>query len=373
MDVLKRFGDIAQNPHDYAATWKRQYGRKVFGHFCSYTPEELINAAGVLPFRIFGSGAPISLADAHLQAYSCSLVRSSLNDALAGKLDFLDGTVFPHTCDSIQRLSDVWRLNVQFDVHLDVLLPVKLNTESAREYMADVLLKFKKDLERSIQSKITPDELMRSAETYNRIRTSLKSIYEMRRHDSGLLSGQDLLNILKAAMVMDREELVQSLDTLVKGLGQTISKKKDENRKRIILAGGICNIPEIYSVIEDAGGSIVWDDLCTGSRYFDGTIDLYGDIIGSIAERYIDRIHCPAKHAGLYRRGGHLVRLAREMQANGIIFIHLKFCDPHAFDYPYLKEQLDKENIPSMLFEIEEQIPSARHFKTRSEAFLEML
>ena len=51
-------------------------------------------------------------ADAHLQAYSCSLVRGALEDALAGRLDFLDGAmVFPHTCDSIQRLSDIWRMN----------------------------------------------------------------------------------------------------------------------------------------------------------------------------------------------------------------------------------------------------------------------
>ena len=56
-----------------------------------------------------------------------------------------------------------------------------------------------------------------------------------------------------------------------------------------------------------------------------------------------------------------------------MIFLFLKFCDPHSFDYPYIKEMLDKEGIPSMLFEIEDQLPSEGQFKTRCEAFIEML
>ena len=37
-----------------------------------------------------------------------------------------------------------------------------------------------------------------------------------------------------------------------------------------------------------------------------------------------------------------------------MIFILLKFCDPHAFDYPYIKALLDSAGIPSLLFEVEE-------------------
>ena len=74
-----------------------------------------------------------------MQAYSCSLVRGALEETLAGRLEFLDGVVFPHTCDSIQRLSDIWRMNVKECFHLDVVGPVKLDTDSARDYMAAVL------------------------------------------------------------------------------------------------------------------------------------------------------------------------------------------------------------------------------------------
>ena len=131
MQILKQFHDIAGDPIGYARNWKAETQSRIVGYFCSYAPEEIIWAAGALPYRILGAGGTISRADGHLQAYSCSLVRGALDDALTGKLDFLDGTVFPHTCDSIQRLSDIWRLNAGLDFHLDLVLPVKLNTKSA--------------------------------------------------------------------------------------------------------------------------------------------------------------------------------------------------------------------------------------------------
>ncbi|MEE8480007.1 MAG: 2-hydroxyacyl-CoA dehydratase family protein, partial [Desulfobacterales bacterium] len=129
----------------------------------------------------------------------------------------------------------------------------------------------------------------------------------------------------------------------------------------------------IYQIIEGSGGAIVWDDTCTGSRYFEGAIDPNGDIIESIAQRYFERHVCPAKHSGLFNRGEHIVRIVKENNAQGVVFLFLKFCDPHSFDYPYIKEMLNKEDIPSMLFEMEDLLSSKGQLKTRCEAFLETL
>ena len=93
----------------------------------------------------------------------------------------------------------------------------------------------------------------------------------------------------------------------------------------------------------------------------------------AIAGRCLDRIVCPAKNRGLTDRADHLVRLVREKRAQGVIFFLLKFCDPHAFDYPYLKEALDREKVPSMLVEVEDRLPADSQLRTRFEAFVEML
>ena len=365
---------ILADPYGYTGRLRATDGRKVVGYFCSYAPEEVILAAGAHPFRLFGSGEMIRLAEAHLQSYCCSLVRGSLEDALGGRLDFLDGVVFPHTCDSIQRLSDIWRLNIPNGFHLDLVLPVKLDTESSRLYLVDVLTRFRRELGDKLGITIGDEDLRAAVRMVNRIRRALAQIDELRSNHPEVLKGSDLYALTRAAVIMDRyraasllEEVAAELDKGCAGVAV------GPEAKRIVLAGGICNHPDIYTVIEEAGGAVVGDDLCTGSRYFGGPIDETTEPIRGIAERLLARVACPAKHRGLADRADHLVRLARERRAQGVIFFLLKFCDPHAFDVPFLKETLDREGIPSMVLEVEDRLPADGQLRTRFEAFIEMI
>jgi bzd-type benzoyl-CoA reductase N subunit len=352
---------------------KQATAKSFVGSFCSYTPEELIYAAGGVPFRLFGTKDDISLADAHLQAYCCSLVRGGLEDALRGNLSFLDGTVFPHTCDSIQRLSDIWRLNAGFSFHMDVVLPVKLDTQSARIYMIDVLNGFKADLESALNVSITDEKIQQSINLYNRLRQTLGEIYEMRSIDPDCISAADLYHVIKVSMIMDRDELLTLLVSLKDDVKKKVNEKTGNTHKRIILSGGICNHPDIYTAIEESGAEVIWDDLCSGTRYFKGQIEENGDPIEAIADRYMTRMVCPAKHLTVTARGEGLVQMVKDRKASGVIFMFLKFCDPHSFDYPYLKKFLDDAGVPNILLEVEEQLPSDAQLKTRFETFVDMI
>jgi bcr-type benzoyl-CoA reductase subunit C len=373
MEALDKISLIAQDPYAYGTNLKKHSQKPVIGNFCSYIPEEFITAAGAVPFRLFGTRGDISLADAHLQSYCCSLVRGGLEDALRGNLNFLDGTVFPHTCDSIQRLSDIWRLNAGFPFHLDVVLPVKLDTESARTYMIDVLKDFRTELASALRVAIPDDALRKTIILYNQLRQTLCEIYELRSGNPDAISASDLYLVVKAAMVTDRQELLPLLVQLRNDLRQNQTKGPAGERKRLILSGGICNHPDIYTVLEASGGEVIWDDLCTGTRYFEGSIPETGDPVAAIADRYLSRIVCPAKHSSITARGEGLVRMAKDRRAAGVIFLFLKFCDPHSFDYPYLKKFLDDAGVPSLLLEVEEQLPSDAQLRTRFETFVDMI
>jgi len=372
MDMFQTFHDVCADPNDYARRWKAATGGKVVGTLCSYAPEELILAGGALGFRIIGGSSAISKADAHLQSYSCSLIRGALDDALNGRLDFLDGMIFPHTCDSIQRLSDIWRLNAGTGFHLDVVLPVKLNTESARDYMIAVMGKARVELEKALNRQITDDDLQQAIQTCNGIRAAMLKLYQIRQASPGRVAGRPMHAITRASMIMDRHDLLEALTGVIAQLEKQPAPGAASG-KRILISGGVCNLPDIYGLIESCGGSVVWDDLCTGSRQLTGPIAADGDRMAAIADRYLSRAICPAKHAGVTARGDELVKLARDSKCQGVIFVFLKFCDPHAFDYPYLKKMLAAQGIPCLLLELEEQIAAQGQLRTRCEAFLEML
>lgn len=371
MERLEDFHEAVSDTAGYIGKLKER-GKKVLGYFCSYTPEEIILAAGIHPVRLFSTADNITLADAHLQSYSCSLARGALEDALSGKLDFLDGTVFPHTCDTMQRLSDLWRLNTKIGFFADVVLPVKLNTVSAREYMEAVLRKFRADLEKGMGVSITDSALKESIEKYNTIRGCLRTIYELRSADPVIPAGSDLHAIVKGSMIMDRDCLLKRLPEVIESLRNKRSAANNAG-KRIVLAGSICDHPGIHTIIEKSGGVAVWDDLCSGSRYFEGLIATEGDPVAAIADRYIKRRICPAKHVSNTAGGENIIEIVRSNNALGVVFILLKFCDPHDFDYPCMKASLEEVGIPSMLLEIEDQLPSEGQLMTRLETFIHTL
>jgi benzoyl-CoA reductase subunit C len=372
MKEITELKNIAADPYAYCRKYKEDTGKKIVGYTCSYAPEELICAAGALPFRIFGTNQDIHLDDANLQSYCCSLVRGILEEALSHRLDFIDGVIFPHTCDSIQRLSDIWRINVTQKFHIDFVLPVKLNTASAREYMIDILEKLRDDLEHALGVQITDAMISDAIKTYNQIRALMRRFYALRVQSPAIISGRDFHSIIKAAMIMERQLFLKTLEEIVTQ-SEASGRKIISGDKRLFLAGSVCGHPDIYDIIEKAGGIVVRDDLCTGSRYFEGVIDEKNPPLEAIAQRYLDRAVCPAKHNGLMNRGENIIRIVRESKADGVVFMLLKFCDPHAFDYPYIKEMLDKENIPCMLLDMEEQLPPEGQLQTRFETFIQIL
>ena len=375
MKRLEEFLQIVEDPNEYVRRLKRE--KKIVGTLCSYTPEEIIVAAGAHPFRLLGSGERVRLADAHLQSYCCSLARGVLEDALAGRLEFLDGVVFTHTCDTMQRLSDIWRINISGPFHLDVILPVKLDTQSARIYFREVMQTFREGLGAKLGVAITDSDLQGAIRTVNRIRRAFVRLYELVDAHPGIIKGDEVYLLVRAAMIMEKSRLIDLLEETVAELSagkKETSAAVGHSAKRIFLEGGICSHPDIYRIIEEAGGKVIGDNLCTGFRYFNGLVDEENpDPVAAIADRYIDRMICPAKHSDITDRGERLVEMVLKRRTQGVIFFFLKFCDPHAFDYPYLRKALEEAGIPSLVVEVEDQLQAEGQLRTRLEAFIEMI
>jgi benzoyl-CoA reductase/2-hydroxyglutaryl-CoA dehydratase subunit BcrC/BadD/HgdB len=239
--------------------------------------------------------------------------------------------------------------------------------------MIDVLADLRDELSAAFGKAISDEQLRLAIQTQNRIRGILERIASFRSRHPRSLPGADLYHILKAAMVMDREELPEVLEALYEELTAADPEPGEDSRKRILLTGGICSHPDIYTLIEDAGADVVWDDLCTGTRYFKGLVDDDGDPVEALADRYMARMVCPAKHTGMNARGRYLSRIASEQKIDGAVFLLLKFCDPHGFDYPYLKSFLEEAGVATLLLEVEDRLPSEAQLRTRFETFVDML
>jgi bcr-type benzoyl-CoA reductase subunit C len=364
MEIVGTFTEAQESPY---TNWPDRYpDHRAMGYFCTYVPEEIIHAAGFVPLRICSSGDPPSRADAHLQSYTCALCRSALDQALRGDLSFLQGVVFPHTCDTIQALADIWQMSFP-DLYVETIVqPVNLSSPSARPYLIAELQRFRHSLEELIGQAIRDCAIRASIELYNEKRRLLTQLYNLRDR----LTTPELFAAASAGFIMPLEEYNPLLTELV----ELLAKEEIDPQKGpgLTLVGAFLDDPAVLTIVEELGARIVGDDLCTGSRYFAQPVEADGDPIAALADRYLNRLPCPAKYHPDHERGEHLLKLIHETGADGVVFVLPKFCDPHAFDYAIVKEKLDAAAVSYLRLEMEHS-PALDQWRTRLQALLEMI
>jgi bzd-type benzoyl-CoA reductase N subunit len=347
-------------------------GYQAMGYLCSYVPEEIIHAAGFVPVRLRGTTAPLRQVDAHLQSFTCALCRSTLDQVLGGDLDFLTGTVFAHTCDTMQAQADLWQLNTGPSHFLDTaMLPANLGSPSALPYLESELGRFRKALADFVGEPISDRSLRASIALFDETRRLVKNIGEYR----DCLSAPDFFAVLDVAQVMPREVLNPLLTELLPTLHGQAACPGSGNRPgmaRLFLVGAVLDEPRVLHLIEDLGAHIVGDDLCSGSRHFHDQVGAEGDPIANLARYYLRRPPCPTKYHPTHDPSRHLVDQVQKTHADGIIFALEKFCEPYAFDYARIRPTLEQIGIPSLILEME-QVPSLEALRTRLQAFVEML
>lgn len=370
LQALDALVDAARTP---LGDWPGRYpGHRPMGYLCSYVPEEMIHAAGFTPVRLRGTTAPLRRADAHLQSFTCALCRSTLDQMLSGDLDILAGTIFAHTCDTMQALADLWRINTRAVHFVDtVMQPANLGSPAVHAYLSAEMQRFRERLADFAGQPINDEDLQASIVLYDETRQLVGTLQGMR----GRLGTAAFFAILDAAQTMPREVFNPLLAQLLAELDYCpdVSERSSRNAgPRLFLVGAVLDEPRLLDLIEELGAQVVGDDLCSGSRHFQGQIGASGDPIANLADYYLQRPPCPTKFLPTHDPGRYLLDQLHQVSASGAVFVVEKFCEPHAFDYALIQPSLEHAGVPHLLLEME-QNPNLEGLRTRLQAFVEML
>lgn len=370
--MFEKFREWYEGRHEYAREWKEKKKGKVLGYMCTYVPEELLYAAGVLPVRLLGSHEPEDLTERHIVGMYCPFCRDVLAQGLRGRYDYLDGVMIAQSCLHLRQSFASWRRHVPVDYHYYLYMPHGVQNRRAKAYLANELATFKQSLEEWTGRTITGDDLDRGIEIVNRNRRLLRSAYEMRKFPQPPLTGLEAMYMVVSAQLTDKEEHNAELEKVLAALP---ARRLDRDPGiRLLMVGSENDDIEFLKMVESMNATVVADDHCTGSRYFWNDVDLNagGDRLAAIASRYVDRVPCPSKDWPQRIRLQHVLQMARDYNVQGALTIQQKFCDPHELDMPPLINLLKENGIPSYFFEFDMTLPVGQ-FKVRFEAFLEML
>ena len=285
-EILGLFEKVAENPDWQERQWKKEKGGKIIGFLLTDVPEELIHAAGFLPYGICGGRSRLDRANAHLQIWACSFVRSSLALALERKLDFLDGLIIPQTCDTTRMVLGIWQhasplpFLQNFRLPRQVDRPVPRNTLSVNWRLKEQLEIYRgKDFNRRTAKQALSSTIVTGLYLQTILSTS---------KTPASLSAKALYTLLKGSMLMPREKSKRVADGIIKG-SQKVKQLPGEYI-RLIISGTLLEPFELLDYLEEGGGIVVGDDLQNGFRYIDGEVKEDVEPLEALADRQLNRI-----------------------------------------------------------------------------------
>ncbi|MBI2199587.1 MAG: 2-hydroxyacyl-CoA dehydratase [Candidatus Rokubacteria bacterium] len=376
--IIERCRDLVTQPLGAVAEqWKSQHpGGKVVAVYPVWAPAEVIHAAGMLPLSLLGGGTSVELthADARFQSFVCSIAKSTLELGFQGLVKGVDGFVYSNICDVARNLSSIYQRNFQ-DVFVEYLhLPQNSTSASVAVYCASELRRLAAAAEKALGLGVTPMALGKSIDVYNALRARLRAFYAFRIAEPQKLSTVDLYVVLRAATLVPPEEAIPSLDTLLAELPRRSARPRD--RLRVVIEGAFCEQPPIglLEVLEDAGCYVVEDDLLLGWRWITGDVAGEGDPYDRLGAAYVNQaVPSSTRHEGREHRSVGLIEKVRRANAQAVIFMPAKFCEPALFDYVLMRQGLELAGIPHMLVEFEEKMWTFERTRNEIETFVESM
>jgi len=359
-EIIQRCEILFEDLHFNAVKeWKAaKPGRKAIGFMPVYVPREIIHAAGMLPVGIFGGGDQIEViqGDAYYQSYICRIPRSTIELGLSGRLDCLDGLLFPSVCDVIRNLSGMWQVMFKdkyvryFDVPHNYLDSV------GGDFYVQELQTLCDDLGKMRGSAISGDELRASLAVYNENRRAMQDLYSYRAEKPWQAPTAEVYLIMRAGMVLPPEEHTRLVRDYIAATDAVKRPKRDN--ARVVINGSFCEQPPLALIksIEMAGCYVVDDDFGLIMRWLQDDVPLTGNPLEELSKAYL---HRSAQQASKYDekkedKGKYLLNQVKTRGAEGVIFAMASFCDPALLDRPMLQDVLNQHRIPYTAFKFAE-------------------
>lgn len=368
MEEIIREAALLENR--YVKKWKGG-GSPVVGYTCVATPVEILEAAGVLPYRVRALGAPdTEMADAHLSRFNCSFCRSCLQLGLTGAYDFLDGMIGTNGCDHLRGMIENWNYNKGFAFFHYLKVPHIVDEDSTQFFEEDVR-RYKRSVEERFGKAITDEALWEQIRTQDRIQDKLRKVYEMREQENPAITGTEALSLFLLATAMPCADLEKTLHAVIedrKGHAFTAV------RARLLLGGAATDEIDFVKAIESLGALVVTDTLCYGARAFRTRVAEKGDPLRALSKAYLGGLLCPRMFDDFKSRERFMFDAVKRARVDGVILVHNKFCDVHGVDNVALRMSLEKAGVPVLQLEKEYGAKAdLGRMRTRFQAFLERI
>ena len=178
--IVKEFSAVAANPKGQLKAYK-DAGKKCIGVMPYYAPEELVYAAGMMPFGMWGSNSKtIQRAKEYCATFYCTIAQLDLEMLLDGTMDLLDGVITPTICDTLRPMSQNIRVAMSEKLPCIFLAhPQNRFADFGKQFCMDQYDHVKGELEKIAGHEIKSEDIAKAIKVYNKSRAARREFVKL--------------------------------------------------------------------------------------------------------------------------------------------------------------------------------------------------
>ena len=377
------FENLLDNADNELVEQAKADGKLAIGYTCFHIPEVLLNVPGCFSVRLRAPRTgSIDIATYYMSNYTCEFARSLVERGIEGGFNFLDGLAGVDACSMMNRFYEhfeLLKMNEKpnfFVTHTD--MPYKIEDYSVRHYVKQMRIRLLDVMTKNYGVDTSDEAIRQAVAEHNEVCRIISEIGEMRKADNPVITGYEF-HVLNLVSYTCPKYLI--LPYLRETLEELKTRKPDPKpwyRARVAVVGSEIDDPSLTKMLEDCGAMVVVDRYCYGSTPGREVIELKDDepALDQICRHYMLVSECARYIADekVQQRRDTADRLAKEYNADGIIYEQMKFCDFWGFERALVSYIMSTEmGWPVLSIDRPYNAKSSGQLRTRFQAFVESL
>ena len=378
------FENLLEDAHNELIKQAQADGQICLGYTCYHIPEVILNVDNCFSTRLRAPNTgSVDIATYYMSNYTCLYARAIVERAIEGGYNFLDAMIGVDACSMMNRSMEHFdMLNINADkehffvTHCD--MPFKVTDYTIDEYVVQMQLHVLDRLHEEFGTDVSDKALRKAVKEHNQMCKIISEIGEMRKADNPPITGYEFHLINLVSYVCPTSLILPYLKETLAALKKRKPDKEPWYRARVAIVGSEIDDPSLTKLIEDCGAFVVSDRYCFGSTPGREEIELNDEepVLKQICRHYMEMSEC-ARYISdekVLQRRQTSDRLAKEYNAEGIIYEQMKYCDYWGFERALVSHVMAEDyGWPILSIDRLYNNGNSGQLRTRVQAFVESL
>lgn len=377
------FESLLENADNELVKKAQADGGIALGYTCFHIPEVLLNVDNCFSVRLRAPNTgSVDIATYYMSNYTCEFARALLERAIEGGYQFLDAMIGVDACSMMNRSMehfDILQVNNKpnfFVTHTD--MPYKITDYTLDSYVKQMRLRVLDRITEVFGVDTSDAAIRKAVEQHNEVCRIISEISEMRKAQNPVITGYEFHVLNLVTYTCPKALILPYLRETLEELHTREPDEKSPFRARVAIVGSEIDDPSLTKLIEGCGALVVSDRYCFGSTPGREVIELKDDedALRQICLHYMEVSEC-ARYISdekVLQRRVTADRLAREFNAEGVIYEQMKYCDYWGFERALASHVLAEEyGWPVLSIDRLYNNGNSGQLRTRVQAFVESL